>query len=69
MCLCSARSFHPHVIHDVCLIIRWLLPRSVLLLFLSVVYLFSSLSYLYSHQHFISNFNSVEGINHCAFTR
>ena len=34
-------SFHLHVIHDVCLIVCWFLPRSVLLLFLSVVCLFS----------------------------
>ena len=37
-CVCVRVSFHLHVIHDVCLIVRWLLPRSVFLLFLSVVY-------------------------------
>ena len=69
MCLCSAYSYHLHAIHDVCLIVCWLRPRSVLDLFLSVVYLFSSLSYLYSEKRFISNVNSVEGINHCAFAQ
>ena len=69
MCLCSAHSFHLHAIHDVCLIVCWLRPRSVLLLFLSVVYLFSSTLYLHSDQHFLSNVNSVEGINHCAFAQ
>ena len=69
MCLCSAHSYHLHAIHDVCLIVSWLRPRSVLLLFLSVVYFFSSLSYLYSDQQFLSNVNSVEGINHCAFAQ
>ena len=33
MCLCSAHSFHPHAIHDMCLIVCCLRPRSVLLLF------------------------------------
>ena len=69
MCLCSAHSFHLHATHDVCLIVCWLRPRSVLLLSLSVVYLFSSLSYLYSGQHFLSNVTSVEEINHCAFAQ
>ena len=68
-CVCARASFHLHVIHDVCLIVRWLFPRSVLLLLLSVVCLFSSLSYLYSAQHFISNVNSVEGNNRCAFAQ
>ena len=58
-------SYH----HDVCLIVCWLRPRSVLLLFLSVVYFLSSLSYLYSDQHFLSNVNSVEGFSHCTFAQ
>ena len=41
----------------------------VLLLFLSVVYLFSSTLYLHSAQHCISNVNSVEGNNRCAFAQ
>ena len=45
--VCSAHSFHPHAIHDVCLS-SCLRPRSVRVQFLSVVYLFCSLSYLYS---------------------
>ena len=69
MCLCSAHSFHLHAIHDVCLIVCWLRPRSVLLWFLSVVYLFSSLSHLHSVQHFISNVSSVEGNIRCAFAQ
>ena len=69
LCLCACASFHLHAIHDVCLIVCWLRPRSVLLLFLSVVYLFSSTLYLHSAQHFLSNVNSVEGINHCAFAQ
>ena len=54
-------SFHLHVIHDLCSIVRWLLPRSVLLLFLSVVYLFSSTLYLYSARHSIFNVDTAEG--------
>ena len=69
MCLCGAHSYHLHAIYDVCLIVCWLRPRSVLLLFLSVAYFFSSLSYLYSDLHFLSKVNSVEGINHCAFAQ
>ena len=38
-------------------------------MFLSVVYLFSSSIYLCSAQHFISNVNSVEGINRCVFAQ
>ena len=68
-CLCSAHSFHLHAIHDVCVIVCWLRPRSVFLLFLSVVCLFSSTLYLHSDQHFLSNANSVEGTNHCAFAQ
>ena len=41
----------------------------VLLQFLSVVYLVSSSLYLYSAQHFISNVNSAEGNNRCAFAQ
>ena len=41
----------------------------VLLLFLSVVDLFSSTLYLHSDLHFLSNVNSVEGIDHCAFAQ
>ena len=33
MCPCSAHSFHLHLINDVCLVVCWLRPRSVLLLF------------------------------------
>ena len=44
MCLCSAHSYHLHAIHDVCLIVCWLRPRSVLLLFLSLSFT-SSLRY------------------------
>ena len=45
-CVCVRASIHLHVIHDVCLSVRWLflvcLFWFVVLLFLSVVYLFSS---------------------------
>ena len=58
MCLCRAHSFHPHGIHDVCLIVCCLGPSSVLLLFLSVVYRFSSFSYTLTSR-----------INHCAFAQ
>ena len=69
-CVCVARTHSIFMPSTMCvLIVCWLRPRSVLLLFLSVVYLFSSLSYLYSDQHFLSNVNSVEGINHCAFAQ
>ena len=69
MCLCSAHSFHLHAIHDVCVIVCWLRPRSVFLLFLSVVYFVSSTLYLHSDQHFLSNANSVEGTNRCALAQ
>ena len=44
-------SFHPHVIHDVCLSVRWLSFVFLSHLFLSVVYLFSSTRYLISARH------------------
>ena len=71
MCLCSAHSYHLHAIHDVCLIVCCLRLCSVLLLSLSVFFfcLLSSISYLYSDQYFLSNVNSVEGMNHCAFAQ
>ena len=60
-------SFHLHVIHDVCLSVRWLflvcLFLFVFLLFLSVVYLFSSTLYLHSARHSICNVDTAEGWN------
>ena len=44
-------SFHPHVIHDVCLSVRWLSFVFLPHLFLSVIYLFSSTLYLISARH------------------
>ena len=63
--VCALHSIF--MLHDVCLSVRCLRPRSVLLLLLSVVYLFSSTLYLHSDQHFISNVNNAEGNNRCAF--
>ena len=65
MCLLCAFSFHLHVIHDVCLSVRWSFLVCLSLLFLSVVYLFSSKLYLYCARHSIFNVDTREGSNHC----
>ena len=68
---CMRASFLPHVILHERLIVRSLSVSSCLSFscFSSSVYLFSSTLYLHSDQHFLSNVNSVEGINHCAFAQ
>ena len=61
---CMAQDEPPNVSVQRALIPSSCLPRCVSFSCFSVVYLFSSLSYLHSNQHFLSNVNSVEGINH-----
>ena len=70
-CVCVRASFHLHAIYDVCLIVRSLSVSSCssFSCFFSVVSLFSSTLYLHSDQPFISNVNSVEGNNRCAFAQ
>ena len=59
MCLCV--RFHLHVIHDVCLSVRWLSFVFLSLLFLSVVYLSSSTLYRFFARHSIFNVDTAEG--------